>query len=198
MSEKGLQLLAKQSLIPIAKDNSSNPCDYCLFGKQHKVLFQKKSTRKLEKLKLLYFDVCGPMDIDSLGGNKYFFTFIDNASQKTWVYLLHTKSQLFQYFHKSHAMVERETGNPLKQLRTDNGGEYISREFKDYCSKNGIRHKKTVIGTPRDNGVAKRMYQTIVKKVRCMLKLAKLLVHHGTTVLQRGCIRPLWKNSGAC
>ena len=37
MSEKGLQLLAKQSLIPMAKDKSSNPCDYCLFGKQHRV-----------------------------------------------------------------------------------------------------------------------------------------------------------------
>ena len=31
MSEKGLQLLAKQSLIPMAKDKSSNSCDYCLF-----------------------------------------------------------------------------------------------------------------------------------------------------------------------
>ena len=44
MSEKGLQLLAKQSLIPMAKDKSSNPCDYFLFGKQHRVSFQKNST----------------------------------------------------------------------------------------------------------------------------------------------------------
>ena len=33
MSEKELPLLAKQSLIPMAKEKSSNPCDYCLFGK---------------------------------------------------------------------------------------------------------------------------------------------------------------------
>ena len=50
-------------------------------------------------------------------------------------------------FQKFHAMVERETGNPLKRLRTDNGGEYISKEFKEYCSKHGIRHEKTVPGT---------------------------------------------------
>ena len=31
---------------------------------------------------------------------------------------------------KFHAMVEGKTGNPLKRLRTDNGGEYISRELK--------------------------------------------------------------------
>ena len=130
MSEKGLQLLAKQSLIPMAKDKSSNPCDHCLFGKQPRVSFQKNSTRKLEKLESVYYDVCGPMEVDSLGGNKYFVTFIDDASRKTWEYLLHTKSQVFQYFQKFHAMVERKMGNPLKLLRTDNGGEYISREFK--------------------------------------------------------------------
>ena len=44
MSEKGLQLLAKQSLLPMAKDKSSNPCDYYLFEKQHRVSFQKNST----------------------------------------------------------------------------------------------------------------------------------------------------------
>ena len=66
MSYKGLQLLAKQSLIPMAKDKSSNPCDYCLFGKQHRVSFQNNSTIKLEKLELVYYDVCGPTEIDSL------------------------------------------------------------------------------------------------------------------------------------
>ena len=71
-------------------------------------------------------------------------------------------------------MIEREIGNPLKRLRTDNGGEYISREFKEYCSKHGIGHKLTVPSTPQHNGVVERMNQTIVEKVWCVLKLAKL------------------------
>ena len=71
-------------------------------------------------------------------------------------------------------MVERETEKPLKSLCIDNGGEYISQEFKDYCSKHGIRHEKTIPGTPQDNGVAKKMNRTIVEKVICMLRTAKL------------------------
>ena len=59
----------------------------------------------------------------------------------------------------------KRDGNPLKQLRTDNGGEYISKEFKEYCSKHGIRHEKTVLGTPQHNSVVERMNQTIVEKV---------------------------------
>ena len=123
---------------------------------------------------LVYYDVCGPMEVDSLGGNKYFVTFINDASRKTWVYLLHTKRQVFQYFHKFHAMVERETGNPLKRLQTDNGGEYISREFKEYCSKHGIMHEKTIPSISQHNSVAERMNRTIVEKFQCMLKLARL------------------------
>ena len=92
----------------MAKDKSSNPCDYCLFRKKHKVSFQKNSTRKLKKMELVYYDVCRPMEVDSLCCNKYFVTFINDSSQKTWVYLLHTKRQVFQYFHKFHAMEERE------------------------------------------------------------------------------------------
>ena len=63
-------------------------------------------------------------------------------------------------------MVEREKGKPLKCLRTDNGVEYTSNEFKSYCSEKGIRHEKTVPGTLQQNGVAKRMNRTIVEKVR--------------------------------
>ena len=71
-------------------------------------------------------------------------------------------------------MVEKEKRKPLKCLRSDNGGEYTSNEFKSYCSEKGIRHEKTVLGTSQQNGVAERMNRTIVKKIRCMLRMANL------------------------
>jgi hypothetical protein len=82
MSEKGLQILAKKSLIPFAKGMPLNSCDYCLFGKQHRVSFHKSSTRKSNVLDLVYSDVCGPIEVESLGGYRYFVTFIDDASRK--------------------------------------------------------------------------------------------------------------------
>ena len=148
MSEKGLQILAKKSLIPFAKGTSLNSCDFCLFGKQHRVSFNILFTWKLNVLDLTYFDVCGPIDIETLGGNKYFVTFIDDASWKVWVYVLKTKDQVFEHFKKFHAMVEREKGKSLKCLRSDNEGEYTSNEFKSYCLEKEIRHEKIVPGTP--------------------------------------------------
>jgi transposase InsO family protein len=125
-------------------------------------------------LDLVYSNVCGPFEVESLDDNQYFLTFIDDASRKVWVYFLRTKDQVFNYFQEFHVMVERETDKKLKCLRSDNDGEYTSKEFKAYCAKYEIRHEKTVPRTPRHNGIAERMNRTIVEKVGCMLKMAKL------------------------
>ena len=63
---------------------------------------------------------------------------------------------------------------PLKHLQTDTSGEYISREFKEYCSKHGIKKEKMVPDTQLHNSVVERMNRTILEKVRCMLKMAKV------------------------
>ncbi|CAA0824771.1 Unknown protein [Striga hermonthica] len=110
------------------------------------------------------------MEVESLGGSRYFVRFINDSSRKLWVYFLRIKDQVFQYIKRFHAMVERQTGKPLKCLRSDNGGKYTSHKFKNYCVVHGIRHEKTVPGTPQHNGVAERINKTIMEKLRCMLR----------------------------
>ena len=66
--------------------------------------------------------------------------------------LLHlTKNDVFDTFKKWKALVENETEKKiekrLKCLRSDNGGEYCSKEFDDYCSYHGICIEKIVPGT---------------------------------------------------
>ena len=74
----------------------------------------------------------------------------------------------FSTFKKWKDLAENEIGKRLKCLRSDNGGEYCSKEFDSYCSHNGIRREKTVPGTPQENGVSERMNRTIMERVRCM------------------------------
>ena len=76
------------------------------------------STRKPNVLDLIYFDVCGPIDVESIGGNKYVVTFIDDASRKVWVYFLKIKDQVFEYFKKFHATVEKEKGKLISVIFT--------------------------------------------------------------------------------
>ena len=62
--------------------------------------------------------------------------------------------KLILFWSFLHVMAEREKGKPLQCLHTDNGGEYMSNEFKSYYSEKDIRHEKTVPGTLEQNGVA--------------------------------------------
>ena len=71
-------------------------------------------------------------------------------------------------------MVEKQTNKKLKKFRTDNGLEFCSDQFENYCRKEGIARHKTTIGTPQQNGLAERMNRTLLERVRCMLATAKL------------------------
>ena len=81
---------------------------------------------------------------------------------------------MFQKFVEWKALVEKSMSKRLKVLRSDNGGEYLSSEFRDYLSREGIRHELTIPKTPQQNGVAERMNRTSVESVRSMLIHAQL------------------------
>ena len=95
MSEKGLQVLIRKFLILLAKNESLSSCDHYLVRKQHRTSFSSRFKNKLEKLELIYFGVYGPMDVETLGGNRYFVTFIDDAIRKAWIYLLRSNDKVF-------------------------------------------------------------------------------------------------------
>eukprot|EP00253_Pinus_taeda_P025032 PITA_25032 len=63
----------------------------------------------------------------------------------------------------------------LAVLRTNRGGEYISKEFLQFCRENGIHKQFTARYTPQQNGVAERKNRTIMDMARSMLKAKHLL-----------------------
>ena len=48
------------------------------------------------------------------------------------------KDHILSKFHEFKALVEKDMGKKMKALRSDNGGEYISNEFNNFRSKEGI------------------------------------------------------------
>ena len=65
-------------------------------------------------------------------------------------------------------MVETKTSLKVKCLRSNNGEEYIDGGFSEYCAAQGIRIEKTILGTPQQHGVAKRMNRTLNERARSM------------------------------
>jgi hypothetical protein len=144
-------------------------CRGCVLGKFAKASFPSSDSRSARILDLVHTDVCGPMSRKSLSGCEYYLTFIDDYSRKTWIYFLKAKSMVFARFQEFRALVENQSGKRIKVLRSDNGGEYSSRQFVDFCAQHGIRREMTVPYNPQQNGVAERKNRAITGAARSML-----------------------------
>ena len=110
----------------------------------------------------------------SIGGAKYFVTFIDDYTWCCAVYFMKHKLEVFDKFIEFEASVTNDVGKAIGTLRTDNGGEYLSTELQNYLKEKGIRHELTVPHSPQQNGVAERMNQTLVESTRRMIAHAAL------------------------
>ena len=71
-------------------------------------------------------------------------------------------------------MVEKSTDRSIKCLRTDNGGEFTSVEFENYCKEARIERHKTMVYTPQQNSVVECMSMILLERARSMLSNAKM------------------------
>ena len=94
---------------------------------------------------------------------------IDDYTRMTWVCLLNKKSEAFNQFKRFKELIENESDLKIKCQRLDNGGEFISNEFNNYCSEQGIKRQLSASRTPQKNGVIERKNRTVLNMARTML-----------------------------
>lgn len=144
-------------------------CEVCAKCKIHVQPFKNSVHREREILSLIHSDICGPMSVESLGGAKYFVTFSDDCTGYTETIMLRNRSDVLEAFKDYKRKVEKQTGQQIRRLRTDNGREYLSNSFKNFLKAEGIVHQLSVEYTPQQNGVAKRKNRTLVEMARCIM-----------------------------
>ncbi|XP_073148775.1 retrovirus-related Pol polyprotein from transposon TNT 1-94 isoform X1 [Henckelia pumila] len=173
MSERGMKILSERKLLPGLTKVTLPFCEHCVTSKQHRLKFGTSTAKSKGILELIHSDVWqAPMV--SLGGARYFVSFIDDFSTRCWVYPIKKKSNVFEVFKVFKARVELDSDKKIKCLRTDNGGEYTSDEFDAFCQHEGIKRQFTTAYTPQQNGVAERMNRTLLDRTRAMLSNAGL------------------------
>lgn len=139
-------------------------CESCVYGKHAKSPFPvNKRPRSHRILELIHTDVCGKMSQPAWDGSEYFVTFVDDYSRASMIFCIANKSDALEKFKEYVAMVEAQHGVKVSKLRADNGGEYVSNEYKDFCKQKGIQLNYTVPHNPKMNGVAERPNRTLVE-----------------------------------
>ncbi|KAI5312594.1 hypothetical protein L3X38_041767 [Prunus dulcis] len=177
VSMKKMQQMEMVTGLPVLTE-MKDVCEGCVLGKQHREKFDKEEAWRAScPLELVHTDLCGPMQNESIGGNRYFIIFIDDFSRMCWVYFLRNKYDTFNVFKKFKAFVELQSGFSLKRLRSDRGGEYASHEFQDFCASMGMERHLPIAYSPQQNGVAERRNRTICEMARSMM------IEKGITVI---------------
>jgi hypothetical protein len=178
---KDLQTLVKNKAVTGIKvphtslgKHKSIACQTCIMAKFNRSKFDKSRTRTEEVMHTLHSDITGPWPTASLGGGQYCVSLLDEASGKGGLSVIKNKDNAADELRRLILVWETKTGKKCRVLFTDRGGEYVSKEFQDWCLTKNIDHQYSVPRTPQQNGRAERFNQTIANIMRSLMYTYKL------------------------
>lgn len=110
--------------LPYSKESSlSSVCNACQLGKSHQLPYNISIHHTTRPLEIIHSDVWGPAPL-SVGGYKYYISFIDDFTKFTWIYLMVDRTDVQRIFLQFQAHVERLLDSKIKCIQSDWGGEY--------------------------------------------------------------------------
>ena len=150
-------------------------CETCLQSKSVKSQNRNSVPRATRPLRRVYMDFWGPYKRASTKeGWKYYLSLTDNYSRFSWIFLTTDRlaETVRRILEQWLAKVERETGELLLTIRTDN-----AREFKaliPWATTKGIDIEFIEPHTQAQNGVAERLNRFLLEVTRAILIDAKV------------------------
>lgn len=132
--------------MPMLKKLSNFSCESCRLNKHRKVSFYSiEAIRSKQPLDLLYLDVWGPFSIEGRRGERYYLSIVDDYSRRVALYPMTEKSDVFDIFERHVKRAERSLNLRVKAIRTDNGSEFVNRNFDLFVQKWGLSMRKQTL-----------------------------------------------------
>ncbi|XP_050914846.1 protein SHORTAGE IN CHIASMATA 1 isoform X4 [Lathyrus oleraceus] len=157
-------------LVPNLSKVSNLHCESCQLGKHTRGQFPNRVKKRASSpFALVHTDVWGPSRTVSTLESRYFVTFIGDFSRCTWLFLMKNRSELFSIFEQFYQEIRTQFGMSIRTLRSDNAREYLSQQFQNFMSRNGILHQTSCLHTPKQHGVAERKNRHLVETTRTLL-----------------------------
>lgn len=172
-----LETLCKNKLVkgmPSHLEKNYLKCSTCIQNKMHNLPFKNNRHKARDILEIIHTDLNGPHRTVGYEGEKYFLTFVDDFSKIAKVYTIKSKDQVYECFGDYLNLVENLTGKKIKQLRCDNGKEYINQNIFRLAREKGIQIEPCPPYVHELNGTAERYNRTIMDTARCLLAEANL------------------------
>lgn len=174
---KQTEEILRRNNISYSKTNDLT-CTACSKGKAIRLPFSHSDSQTKSVGDLVHTDLL-ISPVESLGKNKYALIIKDDYSNFRVIYFLKQKSETYDCFKDFFNIVNTQTGNRLKRIRTDNGTEEVNNEVNKLCSELGIIHELTCPFSPEQNGRIEREMRTLSEAV-------------GTILIDSGLKKDLW------
>ena len=110
-------------------------CETCILAKNKRNIFPQSDFVSVLPFDLVHTDVWGPAPTKTHNGMRWFISFIDDYSRVTWIFLMRQKSEVSCVIRNFLAMVQTQFQKTVKVLRSDNGGEYVSNDLKQFFNE---------------------------------------------------------------
>jgi hypothetical protein len=135
---------------------------------------QQPGKKRAKKIQVdMYFrevnsDLIGPMQVQGIDGSRYAITFTEAKSRMRWLYTMKTKDETTQKIKEFRDEI-MASGFKLSLLKTDNGGEFVNDELKNFAAGK-FTLRTTPPHTPKSNATAERFNRVLGERTRAMLK----------------------------
>jgi GAG-pre-integrase domain len=148
-------------------------CDECCNGKQTRKTFSGRISTAKKVGDVIHSDVCGPI-LPSLGGHKYFVSYIDEKSRSGTLAILSRKGDIKDAFMTFQARFGKKNDTVFKRVNSDSVECEILKILREHMTEESIILEMTAAYWPESNGIAERFIRRILDKARSMRSHAKL------------------------
>src|SRR5258707_4297286 len=164
------KLVESGTIIGVELDQSSpeTDCDACIFARATclpipKVRISPPAQNFGDEV---HTDVWGPATIATHQARRYFITFTDDVTRYTVTFLMRTKDEALGAYKSYEAWATTQQHcRAIKVLRSDRGGEYLSKDFDQHLAKSGTARKLTAHDTPQLNGITECLNHTLLERI---------------------------------
>ena len=166
-------------------------CKACSMGKlKAKPLPKATFKRAKAALDRLHIDASGIINCKSYGGHQYFLVIVDDATGYKWTYVMRKKSDtvacLDHLFTRLGEMPKVLRSTP-KAIRTDNAGELLSAEAREYLRKHRIWHEVCNAFQHHQNPRSEAAIGNIGMRARTMLQASGVNKRHWPQAVMYAC-----------
>lgn len=150
---------------------TSPKCNSCILGKQTRTPVPKvrdEGCRGKRRLKIVWVDLMGPVNVQSRSGNHYILDIVDDYSNMAWSILLKSKDGAFSALKAWELSCENKTGLKIGKYRTGFDGELYSKKMDKWLKTRGTSSKHGAPYTSAHTGRVERMHCTLMGKARSM------------------------------